>query len=229
MRANSKNKKRKVKRRLKIKNIIIFLLFLCFLVGLSIYIIKLPIKNIYIYNNNILSDQEIITIAKIENYPATIKNISMLIESRLKKNKYIKSATVQKKGLTQVHITIEENYPLFVNRTKNKMVLLNGLETSSEFSAPTLINIIPDTIYDKFVEKMTLIKPHILKRISEIQYAPDEVENEKFLFHMNDDNYVYITLNKITSVNSYLNIIKNFNNKKGILYLDYGNHFEIIE
>ena len=46
---------------------------------------------------------------------------------------------------------------------------------------------------------------------------------------MNDGNYVYITLDKFSNINSYVDIIKNFENKKGILYLDYGNHFTIID
>ena len=46
---------------------------------------------------------------------------------------------------------------------------------------------------------------------------------------MNDQIYVYITLTKIEVLNSYNEITKSLEGKKGILYLDSGNHFEIIE
>ena len=48
---------------------------------------------------------------------------------------------------------------------------------------------------------------------------------------MSDGNYVYLTINKFENINAYIEIIKQkqFENKKGILYLDAGNSFEIIE
>ena len=42
---------------------------------------------------------------------------------------------------------------------------------------------------------------------------------------MVDANYVYVTLTKIKNINEYKNIIDSMENKKGILYLDYGNYF----
>ena len=46
---------------------------------------------------------------------------------------------------------------------------------------------------------------------------------------MNDGNEVYITLNKTKELNSYTKIKKQIGEKKGILYLDSGNYFEIKE
>ena len=67
----------------------------------------------------------------------------------------------------------------------------------------------------------------ILNKISEIKYDPDEVDDERFLFSMTDSNYVYLTLNKIEKINNYNDIVKQFENKKGILYLNSGGYFEI--
>lgn len=217
------------RRKLNIKRTL-FCLVVLFLFGVLIKkIIDIPIKNIYIYNNQLLSDQEIIELAKIETYPSTFKNLSFMIESRLKENKYIKDVKVTKKKLTEVHIEVFENYPLFINRLANKTVLLDGTTVDEVFPVPTLINIVPDTKYQVLMEKMALLDREILSRISEIEYAPNEVESNRFLFYMNDGNYVYLTLEKFPSINSYVDIIKNFENKKGILYLDYGNHFTIID
>ena len=46
---------------------------------------------------------------------------------------------------------------------------------------------------------------------------------------MNDGNLVYINLKKMESLNNYVSIIKNFENKKGILRLDSGEYFTILE
>ena len=46
---------------------------------------------------------------------------------------------------------------------------------------------------------------------------------------MSDGNYVYLTLEKFEVIDNYVDIIKTFNNKKGILYLDSGEYFKIME
>ena len=68
-----------------------------------------------------------------------------------------------------------------------------------------------------------------IKRISEIKYDPNEVDEERFLLTMSDGNYVYLTLEKFEVIDNYVDIIKTFNNKKGILYLDSGEYFKIME
>lgn len=217
------------RRKLNIKRTL-FCLVVLFLFGVLIKkIIDIPIKNIYIYNNQLLSDQEIIEIANLQNYPSTFKTLSVSIESKLEKNQYIKDAKVYKKKLTEVHIEISENYPLFINRLTGKTILLDGSTVDKIFVVPTLINIVPDTKYQILIEKMGLLEREIISRISEIEYDPNEVESNRFLFYMNDGNYVYLTLDKFPSLNSYVDIVKNLENKKGILYLDYGNHFTILD
>jgi hypothetical protein len=42
---------------------------------------------------------------------------------------------------------------------------------------------------------------------------------------MNDGNMVYVTLTKISKINSYPSITKTIENRRGVLYLDYGNYF----
>ena len=46
---------------------------------------------------------------------------------------------------------------------------------------------------------------------------------------MSDGNMVYITLPKAENLNKYNEIKKELEGKKGILYLDSGNYFEIKE
>ena len=70
---------------------------------------------------------------------------------------------------------------------------------------------------------------NIKEKISEIKYEPNDVDNERFLFSMNDGNYAYITLSKIEEINYYMDILPTLENKKGILYLDSGKYFEIFQ
>ena len=84
-------------------------------------------------------------------------------------------------------------------------------------------------IKDKFVSKISLIDDEILLKISEIVYVPNEVDNERFVFKMNDGNLVYITLTKITKINKYNSIYSGLEGKKGIIYLDSGDYVEVKE
>lgn len=227
--SRSNKKVVKKKRRIKFKAIFI-LLFIIILFGLiAIGVLSRPITNIYISGNKYLSDQEIIDIAGLSNYPSAIKNMSMIIENRLEKNINIKSAKVDKKKITKVYIEVEENIPLFYNASINKTLLYDGREVDGTLKCAALINYVPDTIYSKFVDAMKKVNREILDRMSEIKYDPNDVDTERFLILMNDGNYVYLTLYEFDKINSYVNIVKNFEGKKGILYLDSGEYFKILD
>ena len=45
---------------------------------------------------------------------------------------------------------------------------------------------------------------------------------------MSDGNYVYVNIATFNKLNKYLTILQSLPDKNGILYLDYGNNFEII-
>lgn len=217
------------KRKLKYKNIFLFLSFVLVLTLGLIYLLQLPIRNIYISNNNYLTDQEIIEYAGLSDYPKTMNAFSFSIKKKLKNHPLLKTAKVTKKLFTSVYIEVIENPPLFYNSSQDKTVLLDGTTYEEKFNVPYVINYIPDTVYDQFYQKMTLVYPEVLDRISEIKYEPNDVDEERFLLFMNDQNCVYINLSKFTSINNYLDIVKKFGDKKGILYLDSGEYFEILK
>lgn len=232
--------KQKKKRKIRFGRIFLALMFLAIIILGILKIINIRIKNIFIIDNNYLLDQEIIELAGIEDYPSTFKFTSSKIKNNLLESDYIKDVKVKKKGLTKVYIYIEENEPLFYSQSDNKTTLENGKKVDKLFNVPTLLNYVPDTIYDKFLKEMNNVNKDILLKISEIQYCPDDEGEPIFLLYMTDGNYVYLTLNKIsptsniskfTLINNYIDIIKDekFQNKKGILYLDSGNHFQILE
>lgn len=223
-------KYKKIKRRkIKFGRVFLVLIVLFLFIYLLMSICKFPIKNIYIKGNNILDDQEIIEILGIQNYPSILKTTTIGMENKLEKSIYIKKAKIRKTFLREIYITIEDNNPLFYDSNKKKTILLNKKETKKDLNAPILINYIPDTIYNNFIDKMIKLDSQIVKRISEIKYDPNEVDEERFLLTMSDGNYVYLTLEKFEELNNYVEIIKTVNNKKGILYLDSGEYFKIME
>ena len=223
-----KNKKVVKKRKLK-KKAIFFSLILIAIISLSLYYIyNIRITNIYIIDNEILSDSEIIKIAQLENYPISMQNTTQDIKKRLEKNDYINKVKVKKEGLLkEVYIYIEENKPLFYYQLVNKTVLKDGKMVDEKYNLPVVTNEISDEIFKKFIDKINDIDKNVLEHISEIKYDPNEIDQERFYLSMNDGNYVYLTLNKFSKINNYLEIVKTFNNAKGILYLDSGEYFEI--
>ena len=229
--ANKKKKNnKKNKRKLNKKRFLIFIIILLFLVLFFYKLFNINIKNIYVSGNEFLTDQEIIDIAKLQDYPNSINNLSYIIQNRLEKNKYILTAKVIKKSfISKVYIEIKENYPMFYYQVEDKTVLYNKDKVTNKFTVPTVINQIPNTIYDKFIEKIKKVDKNILDRMSEIEYAPNDVDEERFFMLMNDGNYVYLTINKFLSINKYIDMIKSFDNKKGILYLDSGEYFDVFD
>ena len=228
----NKQRNKKVVKKRKIKKKAIFgsigLILIIFLVIFSLYQIK--ITNIYIIGNDILSDQKIMKIAKIDNYPKSLENPSITIKKRLEKNDYIKKVKVEKKGLlNEVYITIEENKPLFYYQIKDKVILSNGKQVDDKFDIPIVSNEIDKDIYDKFLKCMQGVDEDVFVKISEIKYDPNEIDKERFYLTMNDGNYVYLTLYKFDAINNYIDIVKTFNGAKGTLYLDSGEYFELFD
>lgn len=217
------------KRKIKVKRILFCILFLSLLVLLFLYLKDLPIKNIYIIGNNILKDKEIIEIANLSNYPSFISTSNREIIKKLEKNEYIKKVTIKKKFYNKIYIYITENKIL--SSYNDKLLLESGEYIDNKYnitSAPILISDII-SIKDKFVSKFSLVKDDILLKISEIEYTPNEVDNERFSLQMNDGNLVYITLSKITKINKYNSIYSEMEGKKGIIYLDSGDYIEVKE
>ena len=217
----------KKKRKLKVKNVfLVFLFIILMLLGIA-FLTDIKINNIVIKGNSLYSDWEIIEMARLDNYPSSLKTLSSSIEKRLEKDAYVNNVEVERPSLTKVVINIEENLPLFYYLPAEKTILADKTEVDDNFPVPTVINYVPDKVYSKFLKAIASVNYDIVKRISEIKYDPNEVDEGRFFLTMNDGNQVYLTLNKFDKIDNYLDIIKEFDNKKGILYLDSGEYFEV--
>jgi len=226
-----KNVEPKKKVKIRYKRIFLVLLILVLLFLFLSFCYQMPIKNIVIKNNFFLKDQEIIELARLDNYPSNVQNPSSKIKKRLEQNTYIKRVEIKKTLAGKVTITVEENYPLFYYQSNNKTILLDGKEVTAKFNVPFVINYIPNTKYEQFFKGMGEVSKDVLGRISEIKYDPNDVDDSRFLLSMSDGNYVYLTLTRFSLINRYVEIIskEELIGKKGILKLDAGNSFEILE
>ena len=222
---------KKIKKKFNFKKFVFFIIFI-FLLYMSIsYLISIKTKNIIILNNNYYSDDDIIYTAEIEDYPKFILLNRNKIKDKLMKLDLIEDVTIKKKIGFKLEINVKEKKILYYIRSTNlyKLSDNNNYDLNNVIGVPTLINYIPEDIEKSFVEKLSNVDSSILDMISEIEYSKTTYDDKRFLLYMNDGNMVYITVSKAELLNKYVEIIKKVDNKKGILYLDSGNYFEINE
>ncbi len=213
-----------VKKKFSFAKFLIVLLIL-YIIGFYTYkFVSSPVHNIYIKNNKYLTDQEVIDSSGLKNYPSFLLTTKYTIKKKLLKNEFIKDVKISKKMGNIIILEVEENEPLFIY--KDKTILSTGKSIEKSYDLPTLTNNVTDDILKKLVDKYVNINDEIRIMISELKYDPNNIDKERFLITMNDGNYVYITLYKITSINEYIKILSTLEDKKGILYLDSGNYFE---
>lgn len=207
---------------------LLLVLLIMYVIGYFGYKVAISrITNIYIKNNNILTDQEVIDASGLRNYPSFILTTNYSIKNKLLKNNLVKKVKVKKGLWGKVYIDIEEYKPLFIY--EDKVILDNKNEVDLDISLPILVNKVDDDILDKLISKYESVNDEIKLMISEIRYDPNDIDKERFLFTMSDGNYVYITLYKLSSIDEYLKITSTLKDKKGILYLDSGNYFEVFK
>ena len=220
-------KKKKKKRKLKLKSVFIFVLIIFFIVGIICLLSLLKVKTFFVYNNNYLSDDEVLKELKLNKDSSFLFTNTFTEKAIVRKSKLIRDLKIDKTLSLEVKVHIDEYKILFYNDKTKKTVLENGNEIDYVYdNAPVLINKIDDKeIYKKFIKKFTKVDNKVIDSISEIIYSPNGIDKERFLLSMNDGNYVYVTISKLTKINEYQKIIGSVENRKGILYLDYGNYF----
>lgn len=222
--------KKKKKRVFKIKNIIIILSILILLTIIIYHLITMPIKNIYIKGNNLITDDEILENTNLYNYPSFLLTNKKKLEKSIRKNEYIKSVNIRKKLGNIIEIKITEYKPIAID-TNGNVIMENSQRLNNIYNLtdiPILINeITTQNVNTNFSNKFKTINTNILRQISQIEYSPIEVDEDRFILYMNDSNIVYITLSKIDKLNKYNQIKDALEGKKGIIYLDSGNYVEI--
>lgn len=227
---------KKIVKKTKIKLLPCFMVLL-FFVALSFgayYFVHLPIQNLIVEGTSYLKDDYILNLAGVRDYPSFYLISTRGIEDKLEDSPYIQKAEVKREFFHVLVLDIKESKPLFINNTNKTVVFSNKEEVpvSEEidlFRIPRLINYVPDNKYRSFIKGMADIKTDILGKISDIEYQPNDYDKDRFLLYMDDGNMVYLTLTKFDMINYYNDVLSQLENRKGILYLDNGNHFQIME
>ena len=200
---------KKAKKKRKLKKIR-FLFLLLVIAGISFAFIKLfdvRIYSIKIKGNKILTDQEVIETAKLEDYPSFFETLSYTIKKRLLKNNYIESAKVTK-GLLSVNITIQEKKILYIDKETNYKYTYNSkFKDDKSICVPYLIGSVPEGKMKRFIKAMNKINSDMICQMSEIKYDPNDIDEDRYYVYMNDGNSVYLTVNKFDKINKYNTIL----------------------
>ncbi len=228
--------KKKVVKKKKLK-IVPFLIVVLVIAALSFGIVKVfqaKIENIIITNGDYLKDDYVIDLAGIREYPSFYLTNTLKMKKKLLKSPYIRGVKIKRKFYHVLEIDIVSNSPLFINNSTNEVVFEDGNTVKVDekidlFRIPRLMNYVPDTKYETFIEKMAKVDKGILGKIADIEYVPNDFDKDRFLLYMDDGNMVYLTLTKFKQIEYYNDVLGQLEGRKGILYLDSGNHFQIKE
>ena len=222
-------KKKKVKKKHRIRSFLVIILFFYLIGMLGYYLLKRPIKNIYVLNTSYLTDLEIIETAGLKDYPAILKVKNKKIEEKLNELDLVNDAKVKKNIFGKVTISIDEAKPLFYSRSDNLVYLSNNKTTQNNdlyLGLPILINYAPKEILSDFIEKFKDIDSSIINMVSEIEYSLEDkdgvtIDETRFILRMNDTNTVYVNTINLQRLNDYDKIFATMSDGvRGVIYLN---------
>ena len=221
------------KKKLRLLPFFIFVIVIAITVFLFLIIADTKVKNIIITGNDIISDEEILEATGLINYPSFYKTTKGKIEKAILKNPLVKSVKIDREFYHIFNIEIEEYEILYKREDNGKYVLENKdeitLDNNIPYMIPRLINEIPDNKINSFIKYYKRIDKSIREKISEIKYDPNEYDKDRFLVYMDDGNCVFLTITKFERINYYNDVLPQLGGRKGYLYLDSGNHFQIMQ
>ena len=158
-----KNKKKKMFK---------FMGFLVSLLFITLYLLNVKIKNIYVKNNNLLTDQEIIELAGIEKYPKLFSISTNKMINKIKMNQTIESVKIKKNIFGRVDISVKEYNMVLKDEVDNGIYLASGEKIKNDetiLGIPSLINVVDSEILKDFLKKIDNVDKDMLANISEIE------------------------------------------------------------
>ena len=219
--------KKKRKKRLRVGRLFLLLIIILAISFACVKFIDVPIRSIIITGNENLSDQEVIEISGLKDYPSYFSTFSFNVKNKLEDNFYIETAKVRK-GILSIKIDIKEEKVLYIDKSTGKKYTKDGsLEDDKIVCAPFVTNEVTKNNQEDLIKAMGKLNKGILCQTSEIKYDPNEIDDDRYYVFMNDGNSVYLTVNKFKKLNKYNTILENIGKQNGTLYLDYGDYFEV--
>ncbi len=215
------------RKKLRLRVVFIFLLVILLIVGIIYSVIHIPTKRIIVKGNVYTKESDIIIASGYSDYPYLFSVSDDDIRKEIKKYPFIDDVNINKTLFGDLKITVTEGHPLFYNRNNSKLVLSSNKEIDSDnlYGVPSLINFVPDTLYERLISEFGNIDQNVINLINEIEYQPWKnedamIDETRFLLRMNDGNQIYINLIHMQKLNNYIEIFASLEDKKGILYLD---------
>ncbi|MBQ3021184.1 MAG: FtsQ-type POTRA domain-containing protein [Bacilli bacterium] len=222
--------KKKVRKRLNIKRTIVFLLFIYIIGYLVYFMLNQPIKHIEISGNSRVSDNEILRISKLENYPSIFKYRTSTIEKRIKTIELVNEVKVKKWFGFKVIIEVDENELLFYYKNTDNIAISSGNIIKNNYNnvygLPILLNDVDKDLLKKFIISFGNIKTNIISEMNTIEYKPlynsenVVISDNRFVILMNDGNTIEVNTNSLSVLNKYNDIYASLDGKKGTISLD---------
>lgn len=220
--------KKKVKKRLNKKALLVMLLTLYLIIMAFYYCFNLPIKNIIIKGNNIISDDEILNVSNLKESKYMFKLNTRNVSKKIKTLNIITDVSVKKTLTGVLEVTVKEQKVLYYSILDKSYVLQDGklMENLDIIGIPILVNYVPTDIKNNLIKKMSSINYDNLSLISEIEYSPNikdniTIDGNRFLLRMNDGNIVYINLANFDKMDKYMEVYATLNEgQKGVIYFD---------
>lgn len=219
---------KKYKKHIRFKRLIVFIIVFLILSFFAYKILTKKIDYIQINKTKYFTEQEILDILNIKDYNSFISINTFKLEKKLKNQSIIKDCKVTK-DLFKLKIEIEEYKVLWYYIDKDMYMIETGdlIKSDRNIMVPSIKECLEEKQQKKFIKAFNSYSDDIIEKISEITYSPTNLDSKRYLFYMNDQNYVYINTSKLDTLNKYNDIVLELEGHKGILYLDSGNHFEI--
>lgn len=228
---------KKVKKRIRWKAIISFAVTISLLLCGSYLFSKLPMRHILITGTEYLTDKEIIEVAGIKEYPKLITIHTSSIKEKIKSLEMVNDVTVHKYLNGTLKIEIDEAIPLFISRINNMIVLSNGTQipyTAKYATLPFLVNMVPDTLYERLLNELKTLKQSTRAKISEMEYSratsgEEVIDDTRFIFRMTDGNTVLVNLIHMNRMDMYeKSVASSYIQGKGCFHFDSSNEDVIL-
>ena len=222
------------KKKVRLSRLLILIAILFSLFFAVYFYINTPIRNIIISGTTHIRDDDLLALAEIIDYPSFWFTRRSAVEEKLLTHPLVESVEVRKEFFNVIRIDITENRAMLFNDSTNTITFSNEETIDRQlvpgvFRIPRLLNNVPEEQYKILIRELAKLNPSILGKISEIEYRPNDFDQDRFLLFMDDGNLAYVTLTKFNMIDLYNDIVVRLGGNRGILFLDSGNHFRIME